>query len=458
MNVGIVGSGIAGLTAGWLLHRAGHRVTLFERQQVAGLDAHATRFERGGQPLSADVPSRMFNPHLWPNLVQLYREIGVDSQPVDSSQSYGQLGGSTYLSFDVGFRPRKSHNLWTRRRLRHIIRDIGRLKSAGVIDINAGLSMNITLADYLADRSYTPAFKYDFLYPLLASTVCTCSYQSLDHYPAMIILQTLRQLVSREAGEPPRLQRTRLGTRDVAQRLTRGLHDLRYRTQVTSIVPLEDAVQVASTCVAGEPSTADANAPLVSQNMDQFDQVIVATQANTALKILPKLTDGERETLACFSYEDIPVIVHTDTAFMPARRKHWSTFNMVTGQRVQHETAGDHDMPGSMCTVWLNRFYADWDVATPVFQTIHPLVLPDPSLTICATVLQRPVVNRQSLGGLDRLAELHGEPGRRIWFCGSYASGGVPLLESGVVSSLRLLDQLGIACPAGFSTQVSTCP
>lgn len=73
-----------------------------------------------------------------------------------------------------------------------------------------------------------------------------------------------------------------------------------------------------------------------------------------------------------------------------------------------------------------------------------PLVESDPEKIFCERVLQRPIVNSKSLTGLKQLTELHREKGRRFWFCGSYASGGVPLLESGVTSSIAVRQALAL--------------
>jgi predicted NAD/FAD-binding protein len=54
------------------------------------------------------------------------------------------------------------------------------------------------------------------------------------------------------------------------------------------------------------------------------------------------------------------------------------------------------------------------------------------------------------IAGLDLLHHLHQQPDRRIWFCGSYAAEGVPLLESAVVSSLRVANRLSIQLPDTF--------
>jgi uncharacterized protein len=49
------------------------------------------------------------------------------------------------------------------------------------------------------------------------------------------------------------------------------------------------------------------------------------------------------------------------------------------------------------------------------------------------------VVDMASQANLEALAVLHRDPGRRVFFCGSYAAQGIPLLESAVSSAKALL-------------------
>ncbi len=434
MRVAIVGSGIAGLTAAWLMHRSGQKVTLFEEHDRLGLDFHSINIKRRELDIHADIPLRMFSLQLWPNLLRLYDAIGVAYEPVDTSQSFGRQGKASFLRLDKANKPSLSTALRMSPQVRQIKADITRLKDQGSGDLENGLSVTVGLRDYLESAGYSRAFVFGFLYPTLSSTVCTCSYRSLDEYPARIILETLRDL-----NESPALMRTTYGTGDVANRLTVGIDDIRCNTPVVAAETLENGVQIKT-----------------AEHVATFDHLIVATQSNGAMSILPRLSNQEREMLTCFTYENINVVVHSDGSLMPIKRKDWATFNMISSS-VNHRdkstnlSAGpdqlDVNRDASMCTIWMNRFNKESAFDTPLFQTINPLFETGPGLTVCHRRMQRPVINQRSLKGLELLTALHEEPNRRVWFCGSYASDGVSLLESGVVSSLRVAKAMGVNIP-----------
>lgn len=291
--------------------------------------------------------------------------------------------------------------------------DIRRMTFDAPQDLADGVSSQVTLADYLKSKAYSQDFIYDFLYPTLASTVCTCSYESLDAYPAPVILKALLNLF----GTQP-LLKTKYGTQDVVKRLSRGIGDIRYGTAVCAVNRTRAGVQV---------ETAQGQS-------DVFDHLIVATQANQALDFLGNSSEDECKMLRAFSYDDVPVIVHRDPALMPVKNEVWAHINLIIAQ----------DRRAAMCSVWMNRFNPDWQIEQPIIQTINPLFEPQPATIIAQYNLQRPVVNVHSLAGLALLQHLHKQADRRIWFCGSYGAQGVPLLESAVVSSLRVANRLSV--------------
>jgi predicted NAD/FAD-binding protein len=98
MEIAVVGTGIAGLVAGWLLSNDGHQVTIYEALPEVGIQAHTMKFL--DQRLSVDVPLRTFSPHCWPNLNALCNMLDVPTNKVNLSQSYFNYYGKTLFNYD----------------------------------------------------------------------------------------------------------------------------------------------------------------------------------------------------------------------------------------------------------------------------------------------------------------------------------------------------------------------
>ena len=431
MQIAVIGTGIAGLTAAWLFSRSRHEVTLFEKQSSLGMASHGIQISKNGDSLECDVPSRMFNRLLWPNLAELYECIGVHSTEVDPGKSFCLFTAPQGIkskallklndSFDLSLVPQ----LLLQPTSRKIVTDIGKMMASAANDLakmrdsNLPSSAVINFKNYLEQNCYSDEFIYQFLYPALSSTVCTCSYRSLDRYPADILLSAMQMLI----GTNP-LRRTKHGTKHTANLLSQHIDQIKLDTTVAKVTASDNKAFVTTKCNG------------INTN-HEFDHVIVATQANSAASFLGSEFHLEKEILDRFEYEDVAVAIHSDEQWMPPRKPDWATFNFLS----------QNDNQASMCSIWLNQFYPEWETENFYFQTIMPLDFPRSETLIATAKLQRPTVTMSTRDDIEQLLQLQSRQDRRVWFCGSYANPGIPLLESGVVSAVRLGKQLGCELP-----------
>jgi predicted NAD/FAD-binding protein len=250
--------------------------------------------------------------------------------------------------------------------------------------------------------------------------VFTCPAKELGKFPADIVLSALAKIAGDASGSKSLapLLRTTHGTFDVAERLLANVADVKLSTSVKQVFQRDpDRVFVRT-----------------DQGDLSFDHVVIATQANHVRKLYDHT--AETDVLDRFDYVDVPVLVHTDDSVMPLSPKDWSTFNFRNSSFAQsRQTKKCQESQESTCTVWMNRFHSNWPKAENLFQSIFPSEGIANSKIVASANLQRPVVNKDSEALYSQLDRMHAEPDRRIWFAGSYAARGVPLLESAVVSS-----------------------
>ena len=412
MKIAIIGSGIGGLTAAWLLDRAGHNVSLFDRSSAPGMSAHGWPSPWPEIDRKIDVPARLFNSEQWPRLLELYRLLGVKFETANASQSFSIRGDRTYLSLDHDHRPQAFAATLLNGESRRILLEAKRLRKIGLASLRDDSVSDETFASFLDRNQFDDSFRTRFLFPVLSSTVCTCDYGALENYPAAIILSGLAGITE------AKLLRTSAGTEDVATRLLRGDVDLRLNAKVSGVVQNSNSAEVRWQFIEQQFS-----------RREEFDQVVIATQANHALQLLHR-DSPEHACLSLVEYQELEIVVHRDKEFMPPSPGNWRTFNVISNESLTR----------SMCSVWLNDYYPEFPDQPPLIQTINPIGLPKREHTICRVRLQRPVVTRasQEVG-----SKLNVDPGKtRIWFCGSYASRGIPLLETAVESAIKVTEQL----------------
>jgi predicted NAD/FAD-binding protein len=412
LRIAVIGSGIAGLAAAWALKRC-HHVTLFERHSALGMDAFAVDVPGASGSQRVDVPMRVVYEAYYPNISSLYREAAIELEALEYSGTFSHLGGATYLSYR-NFRM-GGYALPMLRGLRAlrgetvpIIVDALRFFATVAADLRRGMATGRTLEEYLRLRNYSRAFIDSFLVPTLAG-ICTCTYSAVRACPAGVVLDYF----ARGLFFVP-VKRARRGIADVVARLSAGVQQTRLGAGVENVAASADDVTVR---VRGVD--------------ERFDHVVIAAQANHALRML-QCTPAETAALSSFSYQPSTVLMHSDVRLAPSNRTLWGPVNFIL--------SAEHTMP--MATIWMNTVHAGLG-NRDVFQTWNPVIEPDPALVYCRIPVERPVVNEQSICGLALLDALHAQNGRRVWFAGAYASPGVPLLESAATSGLAMAAKIG---------------
>ena len=127
--------------------------------------------------------------------------------------------------------------------------------------------------------------------------------------------------------------------------------------------------------------------------------------------------------------------MHSDMRFMPIRKRDWSALHYQVKR----------DFSDTMFSIWVNPIEPSIKKNEPVFQTWNPIFEPKPEKVFKAVPMERAVVSLENQNLIKELNVLHQLPSRKVFFCGSYAAPGVPLLESAVRSAIKVVHHLGLS-------------
>lgn len=408
MKIAVVGSGIAGLASAWLLSKK-HDISVYEAAPSLGMDAASLNLPLKDNSLRIDVPLRVIHDHYYKNLLNLYREAGIETEPVNYSGSFTKLDGETYFRYwnarvvktNI---PLCSPRILFHQRSRQILRDYWRFtRQAKSERFNTS-----PLGEYLQANHYSEAFSEDFLLPTFAA-IGTCKIDQVRAYPSGVVNDYLTA-----GGWLWGIRRAKFGSADVVKRLSQGSN-------------------VYCGCPVSELQRDSERLLVKSQRgAESYDHVILATPANVTAQLLGECDPDALKPLNAFKYERSRVIVHKDPQFMPRNPRDWAPVNFMI----------DRAAPAPMATIWLNVVQPGLNKAENVFQTWNPLLEVRPEFLLKESVFERPVINQKTTAALDQFETLHEQANRRIWYVGSYASPGVPLLESAVNSALKVTRQL----------------
>jgi predicted NAD/FAD-binding protein len=414
LNIAVIGSGISGLGAAWLLSRR-HRVTLFEGEGRAG--GHSCTVMAPGPcgPMPVDMGFIVFNEAAYPNFAALLRHLGAPTRETCMSLGISlDEGNLEYGSRGLGGLLAQPSNL-LRPRFLSMLSELVRFYREGPRDLADRTLAGLSLGDYLNIRGYSEPFQTDHLLPQAAAIWSAPMARARD-YPAEAFIRFfdnhgLLKLVARPAW------RTVLGGSKayVDKMLGEFTGVLRLGVGVAGLRRTETGVMVRER--RGE--------------VGAFDQVVVATHADQALSLLEDATSKERDLLGAIAYAPNRVILHTDASLMPRRRRAWSSWNYV-GRRGERDQAAPPTV-----SYWMNRLQ---DLpGSPLFVTLNPGAEPARGAVLEEREFHHPMFDARALEAQRELWSLQGA--RRTWFCGSYFGAGFH--EDGLQAGLAVAEALG---------------
>lgn len=421
-TLAVIGSGIAGLSAAWLLRKK-YQVTLFERHSSPGMGAYAVDVGDDGNKVEIDIPLRVITSGYYNELFKLYQTLGVEIERTDHSGAFFTHTGADLFHYKTyALRKYRFSFLNSPKRLscQNIKQGLAAIKfflDIKKVDLNS--VSQLTFGQFLQQWPYTnSSFIDNILMPMLA-TICTCNYDSIKQYPASIIIGYLACGVAKEG-----VWKATHGVADIVQRITQGY----------SVTPHSDIKQVSLA------SNNKVELVLEGDKKHLFDQVVIATQPQHAGPMIAELNPELAEHFNNITFARSRMVVHRDQNIYP---RPWQDLSPVCYSVNKNEQR-------PMATVCLNKSMPSVKECLPVFQTWHPTIEINPQEILADVTFERPIINfetQKHIKSIKNSMFIDSCLENRIWFCGSYLGDGIPLLEAGVRSSLSIARALGVKEP-----------
>ena len=408
-KIAIVGTGIAGMSAAWLLSKH-HSVTIFEMDKRIGGHSNTVNINN----LSVDTGFIVYNVKNYPNLIALFEHLGVVTQSTDMSFGVSvDQGGFEYSGGDtLGLFAQKSNLL--RPRFWRMVKDILRFYREAPLAFVNNTNHDVTLGQYLSKNNYSETFQRDHLLPMGAAIWSTPVDKMLD-YPLTSFLNFCDNHGLLQISGRPEWRTVVGGSKEYIKCLVKNYqHKIQTNRAVKQVWSDTDGAYVE-----------DCN-----DNIFKFDHVIMASHADQALNMLKSPNSNELKLLGAFSYQTNKAILHTDKSLMPNNKRAWSSWNYLRAQA---------DGKDSVCvTYWMNKLQ-NLNANTNYFVTLNPPKKPNEGSILRSFIYQHPVFDCRAMTAQKKLWGLQGK--RRLWFCGSYFGHGFH--EDALQSGLAVAEELG---------------
>ena len=398
MKIAVIGTGISGLGAAYALSQ-GHEVELFERDGRAGGHSHTVEHTVAGRTIALDTGFIVHNEDTYPNLVRLFRELGIRTQ--DSEMSFSVACERHDLEYS-GRRPPLSRLTY----------EIARFLRRGSRALDDPRYEDYSLSRYVVEEGYSPRFRDHFLVPLCAALWSTAPSQTLD-FPLVYAVRFFANhgiLGFRRF----RWKTVTGGSQTYVRALSERLH-INLSTEVRSLRRVADGVELR----------------LAGDELRRFDGVVVATHGDQALRLLEDPSEDERRLLGAFATTENDTVLHTDERFLPRRvsaRGSWNYQLRDCGKPVGSPTM----------TYYLNKLQR-LDEDEHYCVTLNRTAEIDPAKVIRRMSYRHPLVTQESMRAQPELPLLNGP--RRTAFAGAWQ--GYCFHEDGLRSGLAAAAALG---------------
>lgn len=392
-KVAIIGTGIAGLGCAWQLRDLAD-ITLIEREPRPGGHSNTVEVLENGHPIRIDTGFIVFNHATYPNLVELFKELGVATKPSEMSFSVQHIPSS--LEYN-GMGPNKvfaqRRNL-VRPRFHALLFQILRFFRVGRAALNDPDTASLTLREFTDRHGLGKDFLEFYLVPM-SSAVWSTNPQRILDFPALSLLRFFENhgFLGITTHHPWRTVDG--GSRAYVEKILASVRPVRLPAKVVSVSESQTAATVLTE--NGEPET--------------FDRVIIATHADEALAMLAAPDHDQQRLLKAFGYQKNLATLHTDPSVMPAKRRAWASWN------YRIEKAADGTLLPST-HYWMNALQGVSN-SQNYFVSLNSQIAT--AKVLYQTEYDHPVYTLEAMQAQSDLPRLNARsPGQRVFFCGSY--------------------------------------
>jgi predicted NAD/FAD-binding protein len=426
-SVAVIGSGVAGLTAAYVLSGR-DRVTLYEADVRLGGHAHTHFVDDGGRVIGVDSAFLVHNDRTYPTLCRLFSDLGIATQGSEMSMSVRADDIGLEYAGARGVRGLFACRQSLRPRYLRMLAEIVRFHRAAsrLLGEDAAADDNLeTLEAFLNRHQFSSYFVDYFITPLVAA-VWSCAGDDALRYPARYLFVFLAHHGMLSVFGSPTWRTVTGGSATYVQAVASQLDEVSTTTPVHSLRRVPDGVML----------QAGSNPPRL------FDAAVVAVHPDQALLLLDNPTSWERAVLDAIPYSTNRAQLHTDSSLLPRHRRARASWNYLVTPGTDHVVVS-YDISRLMRLNARHRYLVTLGGHNRV----------EPKSVIAEMTYSHPLYTPESVAAQRLLPTLDDD---RVVFAGAYHGWGFH--EDGAASGLRAARRLGADWPAATRRQeVAPC-
>ena len=417
-----MGSGVSGLAVAHSL-KGQADLTLFEAGDYFGGHANTVDIQmptsQGMVTHGVDTGFLVFNERTYPNLINLFAELGVETSLSDMSFSVQapRAWGTETLEWsgsnlDTVFAQRR--NL-TRPQFYKMLLDVLRFNKlcTHIAEQQTESAMRQPLSEFLKQHQFGKAFQNWYFLPMMGC-IWSCPTDQMLAFPVATMIRFCHNHGLLQISNRPRWFTVTGGSRNYVQKIVSGISDKRLNTPVQLIERDEQGVRIVTQAAA-----------------ERFDEVVICTHSDQALRMLRAPSPEETQCLSAIPYQDNVAVLHTDDSVLPSRRKAWAAWNYVRAESDDQESA-------RVCLHYLLNKLQPLPYEQAVVVSLNPTQAIDLSKVIRTFDYAHPVFDLKAIDAQQHMHRIQGQ--QHTWYAGAWL--GYGFHEDGLKSGLSVAREL----------------
>ncbi|MEM6603984.1 MAG: FAD-dependent oxidoreductase [Pseudomonadota bacterium] len=412
-KIAIIGSGISGLSAAYMLHKQ-HDIALFEKNDYLGGHSRTIEVPTENGKIAVDTGFIVLNHRNYPLLTKLFKEINV--KIVKSDMSFGATIDDG--AFEYG--TQHLYNIFAQKsnifkiKFWRMIYDLFKFQRKAYNYIDA--DPTLTLGQCLDEIGLGEWFRRYFILAM-GGAIWSMSLKKMLDFPARTFIHFFDNHGLLTINDQPQWYTVQGGSREYVKRLTASFADnIKLNCGVKKVIRESEKVTLIDHH---------------DQHYD-FDQVVFACHSDQALSMIDNPTEDEHNIIGNMTYSRNQIYVHKDESFMPKRKAAWASWVYLLEEKI--------DVRSNMClSYWMNNLQP-LETDTQIFVTLNPARKPAEEHLFDEYIFEHPVFDEKAIEAQGRIDGIQGKD--RFWFCGAYQRYGFH--EDGLLSSVNMVKKMGI--------------
>jgi predicted NAD/FAD-binding protein len=412
-KIAIIGSGISGLYAAYLLNKD-YDLTIYEKENYLGGHTRTLSIEYDNNYIDVDTGFIVFNKKNYPNFSKMIKKLNVEVGKSDMSFAVTsnkakdpEIKYSDVRSFFANKRNIISYKHY------NLLFNINKFNTLSIKSLNSlnNYLDNITLNKFLEDNNFDKFFIDNYIVPM-GSSIWSCKPSQILQFPYLSYVNFMNNHGLLSISNQPQWLHIKNGSKTYVKCLKEYLTaNIRLNDEVKCVIKTDNGIKIPS-----------------SDGDQVYDYVFFSNHPNEILNIGKSLSTHQTEILKDIKYSVNEVVLHKDSSVMPKNAKCWASWVYKKAE---------NDKP--ILSYWMNSLQ-NIDKKYPIFVSLNPGDHIDSSKIFNRHQLEHPIFDLTARNAQKKIPLIQGM--NNFFFCGAYNKYGFH--EDGVVSSIKAVEKLKI--------------